>query len=159
MLEKVQCFELHMCTRSWHESYPSLLSSTNLPSLSFLRSCSKLLLLYKILHGYLYFPPNIYSYSPQPQRLTCSFHPSNLVIPQFRTSSFSNSFVPSACSLWNFLPPTLKRFPSLSNFKFILEEIYTWYILFWAKGNHRIMAHIARSLLAFGYWVKKGLYK
>ena len=123
-LERVQHFGLRMCTRSWKADYPSILSSTNLPSLSSSRSRSKLLLLYKILHGYLFFPPNILVYSPHPLRSSRHYHPCNLVVPYSRTSSSLHSFIPSACSLWNSLPPIIKSSSTISSFKCKIANVY-----------------------------------
>ena len=87
---------------------------------------TRLLLLFKILNGYLFFPSNILTHSPHPPRSSRYYHPCNLIVPYCRTSSSLNSFIPSVCSLWNSLIPTAKSSSSLFNFKRkIADNIYS----------------------------------
>ena len=115
-LEKVQFFALKLCSKNWSSSYSTLLHQFSCPTLSLRRKNAKLIFLYKILNGYVFFPPDIFSSQPSPYMSTRSFHPNNLLVPFARTSTFRHSFVPSSSSLWNSLPASLKTCPSLSSF-------------------------------------------
>ena len=115
--EKVQFFALKLCSRNWSSSYSSLLRKINCPTLSTRRKTSKLIFLFKILYGYVYFPPNSFLFRSQPRMSVHSSHPYNLLVPFASTSAFLHSFVPSSSSLWNSLPRSIKDCSSLSTFK------------------------------------------
>ena len=67
------------------------------PTLKNRRLYLKLCTLYKIMHGYFYFPLNVFL--PQVNRHSYSLP---LVhIPHARTNAFKSSFVPSTVSIWN----------------------------------------------------------
>ena len=121
-LEKVQFFTLKLCAKSWSSNYLSLLQLFNCPSLSSRHKKSKLISLFKILNGYMFFPP--YSFRPPhfSSMLTRSYHPNNLFVPHARTSAFLSSFVPNSCSLWNSLPSSFKVCQSLGSFKYNLRN-------------------------------------
>ena len=54
-LENVQFFALKLCSKNWSSSYSSLIQF-HCPTLSSRRKNAKLIFLYKILFGYVYFP-------------------------------------------------------------------------------------------------------
>ena len=57
-LEDVQFFALKLCSKNWSTNYSSLLQFFNCPLLSSHRTNSKLISLFKILHGHMFFPSN-----------------------------------------------------------------------------------------------------
>ena len=65
LLEDFQKFALQMATKQWDSGYQELLDIMNVPSLADRRLQLKLALLYKIVHGMCYFPPDILSHSGQ----------------------------------------------------------------------------------------------
>ena len=67
------------------------------PSLSLRRKQSKHIFLYQVLND---FPPSSFCFQTPPHLSSRSYHPSNLLIPFARTSTFLYSFVPSVCRLW-----------------------------------------------------------
>ena len=90
------------------------------------RNKHKLILFYKILNGmtpaYLY--ELVQPYLPRQTPYTLrnennTFHP-----PLARTSSYFNSFIPSTIRLWNSLPLSLQKSPSLGIFRSGLEKFY-----------------------------------
>ena len=119
-LESVQHFALKLASKSWSQSYDSLLSSLNICSLNHRRTKAKISLLYKITH-HLH-----HSTAPQCQHYTpaCSLHYSsnlNFIVPFCRTSCYLHSFFPSTIGLWNNLPSSAKKSTSFSYFKFYLN--------------------------------------
>ena len=100
-LEKVQRFGLKLCLKSWDGSYYNHLELAGLPTLENRRNYLKLTTLYKIYHGYFYFPSG--NLVPHLGR---SNHPSphSLYLPLARTNAYYYSFFPSAIRLWNELP-------------------------------------------------------
>ena len=121
-LEKIQHFALKLSAKSWSSNYPSLLRLFNCPSLSSRRKKSKLTSLFKILNGYMFFPPHSFHLLHVPAMPTRTFHPNNLFVPRARTSAFLFSFVPHTSSLWNSLPPHLKDCSSIGSFKYNLKN-------------------------------------
>ena len=119
-LESVQHFALKLASKSWSQSYDSLLSSLNICSLAHRRMKAKLSLFYKITH-HLH-----HSTAPQCQHhiparpLRYSSH-LNFTVPFCRTSRYLNSFFPSTIRLWNNLPSSAKNSTSLSYFKFYIN--------------------------------------
>ena len=59
MLEKTQRFATKVCTKLWDSSYHDLLDKLRLPTLAQRRLHVDLCLMYKIIHGLMYFPPVI----------------------------------------------------------------------------------------------------
>ena len=59
-LESVQKFALKMCLKQWDLGYQDLLDLSQLPTLENRRLYLKLCTFYKIIHGYFYFPPNVF---------------------------------------------------------------------------------------------------
>ena len=57
LLDSSNYFSLKVCSKIWSLNYHSLISHINIPSLVSRRNFSKLILLYKINNGLLYFPP------------------------------------------------------------------------------------------------------
>ena len=116
-LEKVQHFALKLCSKNWTSDYPLLLQLFNLPSLSSCRTTSKFVLLYKFFFSKFYIPGGSFSFQNQSYYNLRSSHLLNLNLPFSRSSATLNSFLPSAISLWNSLPSSLKDLNSASQFK------------------------------------------
>ena len=100
-LENIQFFALKLCSKNWSSNYPSLLQLFNCPLLSSRHTNSKLISLFKILHGHTFFPCNSFQPLHRSSRLTRSFHSRNLSVPHSHTSAYLPSFVPTSCHLWN----------------------------------------------------------
>ena len=81
------------------------------------RTISKLVLLYKFIFSKLYIPAGSFSFQNHYYYNLRSSHPLNLKLPFFRSSAILNSFLPSAISLWNSLPSSLKDLNSGKQFK------------------------------------------
>ena len=88
-LENVQKFAMKMCLKQWDLGYQELLELSQLPSLQNRRLYLKLCTLYKIIHGYFYFPSNVFV--PQVSRNNSSLL--LLYQPLAHTSAFQSSFV------------------------------------------------------------------
>ena len=119
-LENVQKFALKMCLKKWDVGYQELLDLSQLPTLENRRLYLKLCTLYKIIHGYFYFPPNVFI--PQVSR-----HSSSLPLvhmPRARTNAFQSSFVPSSISVWNHLPHEALTAPSINSFKSFAAPLF-----------------------------------
>ena len=119
-LENVQKFALKMCLKKWDVGYQELLDLSQLPTLENRRLYLKLCTLYKIIHGYFYFPPNVFI--PQVSR-----HSSSLPLvhmPRARTNAFQSSFVPSSISVWNHLPHEALTAPSINSFNSFAAPLF-----------------------------------
>ena len=137
-LESVQLFALKLVRPFL---IPSLKYQFNLPSLASRRSYFELIFLFKISHELLHFLSPILQFNPTLPYLIRSFHPNNFLCPPSKTSSFQNSFFPSAISLWNTLPPAPKETQSLSFLKSTLKDI-----LFFEKGGRLKWSSITSSV-------------
>ena len=98
-LENVQKFALRMCAKQWDSSYNDLLQLFSLPSLQQRRLYLDLFTMFKIVHGFFYFPSGVFV--EQAPRLTRSQSRKLFVCPYAHTSSFYNSFVPRTVRNWN----------------------------------------------------------
>ena len=89
MLEKTQKFATKVCTKLWDWSYHELLMKLHLPTLTQRRLHIDLCLIYKIIHGLMYFPPDIVTPST-----TVIHNPRSLLLqePFARTNAYKNSF-------------------------------------------------------------------
>ena len=121
MLEKTQKFATKVCTKLWDWSYHELLAKLHLPTLTQRRLHIDLCLMYKIIHGLMYFPPDIVTPST-----TVTHNPRSLLLqePFARTNAYKNSFLPRSISNWNSLPNYVVLSPSFSSFKHSLS-LYT----------------------------------
>ena len=77
LLDSSNYFSLKVCSKIWSLNYHSLISHINIPSLVSRRNCSKLILLYKINNGLLYFPPNVLLPVPTPLRYSRHYNKLN----------------------------------------------------------------------------------
>ena len=59
-ISSLEFFALKLCSKNWSSSYSSLLHQFNCPILSLRRRNAKLIFLYKILNGYVFFPPDTF---------------------------------------------------------------------------------------------------
>ena len=119
-LENVQKFAMKMCSKQWDMGYQDLLELSQLPTLQNRRLYLKLCTLYKIIHGYFYFPPNVFV--PQVSRYNSSLPLLNQ--PLARTNAFQSSFVPSSASIWNHLPHEALTAHSVSSFKSFVSPLF-----------------------------------
>ena len=119
-LESVQRFALKMCLKRWDLGYQDLLDLSQLPTLENRRLYLKLCTLYKIIHGYFYFPSNVFVL--QVNRHSCSLP----LIHQLRahTNAFQSSFVPSSVSVWNHLPHEALTAHSINSFKSLVAPLF-----------------------------------
>ena len=97
-LERVQKFELKVCTNTWSFEYESLLQLCNLPTLSSRRHYMKLYLLYQVLNGHLNFsnapivPQNLF------RNASISInHISSVQLPSIEQLLIMEQLTPSAC--------------------------------------------------------------
>ena len=105
VIEDVEKFAMKVVTRRWDAGYQELLNMVNIPSIESRRLQSCMCILYKIVHGLCYFPPDIISQRPSfSQRSDRQFL---LHQPFACTNAFHSSFVPHATNLWNTLPEEL----------------------------------------------------
>ena len=119
-LENVQKFAIKMCLKQWDLGYQDLLDLSQFPTLKNHRLYLKLCTLYKIMHGYFYFPLNVFL--PQVNRHSYSLP---LVhIPHARTNAFKSSFVPSSVSIWNNLPHEALIAPTITSFKSFTAPLF-----------------------------------
>ena len=114
MLEKTQQFASRICTKNWDAGYHELLDMLDLPSLAQRRLHTRLCYVYKIVHGLLYFPPDVVVPSS-----ALSHNPrSHLLYQPFaHTNSYLHSFIPNSISNWNTLPDYVVSSPSFTSFK------------------------------------------
>ena len=91
MLEKTQHFACKICTKLWDSNYYELLDRLRVSTLANRRLHTDLCLLYKIVYGIIYFPPDIIIPSA---RVTHCTHCHLLHQPFAHTDAHLNSFVP-----------------------------------------------------------------
>ncbi len=118
MLEKPQHFACKICTKLWDSNYYELLDRLRVPTLANRRLHTDLCLLYKIVYGIIYFPPDIIISSA---RVTHSTHCHLLHQPFAHTDAYLNSFVPRSISLWNSLPNSVLSLSSFTRFQCTLS--------------------------------------
>ena len=122
LLEDVQRFALRMATKQWDSGYQDLLDIMNVPSLADRRLQLKLALLYKIVHGMCYFPPDILC--PRTNYSVRTNHSLVIDQPYARTNAYFYSFVPHTISTWNSLHQIHVTAPSVSAFKYYFNYNY-----------------------------------
>ena len=118
MLEKTQQFASRICTKNWDAGYHELLDRLDLPSLAQRRLHTRLCYVYKIVHGLLYFPPDVVVPS---SALSHNPHSHLLYQPFAHTNSYLHSFIPNSVSNWNMLPDYVVSSPSFTSFKYNLS--------------------------------------
>ena len=102
MLESVQKFGCKVCTKQWDTGYDQLLQLLDLPTLARRRLYLDLSTMYKIVHGLVYFPPNIFV--NRIGRTPNTTRPFLYSCPYAHTNYYQYSFVPRTVSAWNALP-------------------------------------------------------
>jgi len=123
-IEDVQKFALRICAKSWEDRYEDLLHLFNLPSMSERRLHLDLCTMFKIVHGFFYFPSGIVS-ELQSCRITRNTGRPHLLHRPFAHSSyFYHSFVPRTVYSWNNLPTYLTSCESVSSFKYHLVTYF-----------------------------------
>ena len=60
LIEGMQKFALRIASKQWSKSYDDLLRDFKIPTLEKRRSDARLVILFKIIHKYCYFPGNNY---------------------------------------------------------------------------------------------------
>ncbi len=146
-----------MCTKPWDYSYNELLDRLHLPTLAQRRLHLSLCFMYRIIHGLLYFPPNIIVPS------STSSHYTSSLVPRlskrmkawgrgYYTRSYSlyqpidsylYSFLPNTVSQWNTLPEYVVASPSLPSVIFLLDfSLYNRVHCLLASCYLRIHAYI-----------------
>ena len=110
-LERVQKFELKVCTNTWSSEYESLLQLCDLPTLASRRHYMKLCLLYQVLNGHLNF-----SNAPiVPWNLSRSLRNTSTLALERLCSNSTNA--PYTITLWNSLPLSVQNCQSLHSLK------------------------------------------
>ena len=104
--------------KNWDAGYHELLDMLDLPSLAQRRLHTRLCYVYKIVHGLLYFPPDVVVPSS-----ALSHNPrSHLLYQPFaHTNSYLHSFILNSISNWNMLPDYVVSSPSFTSFKYNLS--------------------------------------
>ena len=101
-IESVQKFALRVCLKQWNMPYCDVLEHTGLPRLESHRSLLKLSLTFKVVHGLVYFPNDIYSLSITHSSPRISHSLSHRPYSS-SSSQFLYSCIPHSISLWNAL--------------------------------------------------------
>ena len=116
LLEKVQRFALQVCTKTWNQSYDTLLLQTQLPRLEQRRTQLKFLFLYQLVHDLAFCPqaPLIFRNMSVNVR---NNNPYLLNRPICHSTAHYRSFFPHSISLWNNLPSSVTCLSSLYSFK------------------------------------------
>ena len=91
LLENVQKFAFKLCTKQWDLVYEQLLVLLDLPRLSTRRLYLDLLTMYKIIHGLVYYPPNIFT--ARIGRTTNTARPYLYHCPFAHTNYYKHSFI------------------------------------------------------------------
>ena len=121
-LESVQHFALKLSSKSWSSNYSSLLTSFKIPTLLHRRKCAKIIVIHKSKSGLSHSINSPLRPALTPLHLTRQFSPLNFQPIFCRTSSYYNSFYPSAIKIWNSLPTPIKSLNSLSLLKLRLKS-------------------------------------
>ena len=94
LIEGAQKFALRIASKQWSiaNSYDDLLRDFEVPTLEKCRSDARLVILFKIIHKYCYFPGNIFNFITLP--LHHNLHSLTFNPPFTKTNAFTYSFVP-----------------------------------------------------------------
>ena len=122
LLDSVQHFALKIASRSWNSSSETLHRQFEMTPLIKRRQYFKLLVTFKFLKGFLYFPGGFFVLRLTPNLRTS--HCLQLIQPFARSSSFYNSFFVQSVSLWNSLPGATVCSNSISTFKTKIRSVY-----------------------------------
>jgi len=118
-IESTQRFACRVILQEWKLSHADLLLKADLPLLSKRRDLATVCHLYKIIHQ-LCSSPN--PYSPHPRPGLRNLNSCALSIPFCRLSLTQKSFYPYAPTLWNRLPDTIVKRPSLASFRSVVSQ-------------------------------------
>ena len=121
-IESVQKFALRVCLKHWAMPYSDMLELIGLPTLESRRSLLKLCLTFKIVHGLVYFPDNLYSVSTTRSSSRLS-HSLSLRPYSNSSSQFHYSCIPHSISLWNSLPIDPSKY-NFVDFKSVLSNYF-----------------------------------
>ena len=113
--ENIQKFGCKLCTKQWDSGYEQLLELLDLPKLSTRRLYLDLSTMYKIIHGLLYFPPDVFS--TRTSRTPSTIRPFLYHCPFARTNYLQHSYVPRTINAWNTLPLSVVD-TTFSSFKY-----------------------------------------
>ena len=120
-LENVQKFAFRIAYKLWSSKFTPY-SSFNMPSLANRRIYLKLLLTYKLLHGFFYCPSGLFLFRANPNLRTS--HNKQLIVTFSRTNSTFHSFFYSSVRLWNALHVDVVNSPTISYYKNSLKLMY-----------------------------------
>ena len=122
-LEQIQHFALKIISKSWTTDYSSLLFSLGLLSLKHRRKKHKIMLIFKLKNNLSHTILSPLKPVPPPVRFT-RYHSIFNFSPIFcKTSTYFNSFFPSAIKSWNSLPESVKSCFSFSLFKSRIDSL------------------------------------
>jgi len=115
-LEMVQRRAARFVTNRYHNrsSITDMLDHLNWESLESRRTKSQLMMLFKIVHGLVAIPQDLYL-TPSPR--SHSLGGRKFIQKQGSTTNYLNSFFPRTIAAWNRLPATVAEAPSLVSFK------------------------------------------
>ena len=108
-------------------TYPDLLNSTHLPTLSDRRKVAKLCHLYKIVHGLT--DCQSVPVSQKPITYSRRRNPIQLQQPSTRSTQFHFSFYPHTISIWNNLCLNNDSLLALNTFKHSITQLFTLFII------------------------------
>ena len=124
LIEAVQRRAARFCMNCYsrYESVTSMLEKLKWPTLTDRRDDLKLVMLYKIINGYVHvqqtLPLTYSSFNSVTRR-----HHKKILQPPTRTDIYKYSFFPSAIRLWNNLPESLSTVKTIDEFKNLLVNI------------------------------------
>ena len=122
-LEQIQHFALKIISKSWTTDYSSLLFSLGLLSLKHRRKKNKIMSIFKLKNNLSHTILSPLKPVPPPVRFT-RYHSIFNFSPIFcKTSTYFNSFFPSAIKSWNSLPESVKSCFSFSLFKSRIDSL------------------------------------
>ena len=120
-LEATQRFACRVILQDWKLTHDDLLLKADLPLLSKRRDFATLCQLFKIVYK-LCSSPN--PYNPHPRPGLRNLNSMALDTPFCRLSLTQKSFYPYAPSLWNYLPDSAVKCPTLTAFKSAISQLF-----------------------------------
>ena len=124
LIEAVQRRAARFCMNCYsrYESVTSMLEKLKWPTLTDRRDDLKLVMLYKIIYGYVHVQQTLPLTYSSFNSVTRGHH-KKILQPPTRTDIYKYSFFPSAIRLWNNLPESLSTVKTIDEFKNLLVNI------------------------------------
>ena len=119
-LKAVQRFALRIISHKWDSTYEDLLNIAKIQKLQGRRLKLKLIQVYEIVHGFCYFPANIFLLHQSHSVRQAKHH--TMLCPHSRTNYYFHSFMPSGVRAWNSLVELQACARSLHIFKQLIKE-------------------------------------